>query len=466
MKALSLLTIVSLLSLSSALSDEVAILTLTNGDHFPVSICPTSGQKSTFRLSSPYLSEPVDVPLSALDSLEFQHSVVESPTDAQLVLKSGETIHGQLITLKGSHVQFLPSWGTQIEVSTDQLAELKVAPAQSILYQGTSSANGWIGLSTPDNKLKSNWSLSDDRFVSQPPGGVIARDMAMPSAVHLRVALQTRNFPFVKFSLWGDAAQGNSESAQRPSITNFSILGNTVDVEEDHMGYSYHVGYESMQINATPSTTFIFDIFADRENARYLFYKDGTLIHDWQAGDWKENITDEAVPKDQAERFGTALLIRAFDNNTQIHSLEVSRWNGISPGQELQTANESLPPLPPDEAEGRDVVTLVNGDAVRGKTSTDENGNLIVETALCQLTIPRDRILQVQQATSPRLEGDSSSQPPVTFTSGIKLSLVNGSVLYGELVALSDESCTISSPTLGKLVIPTTQIVRLSVVGE
>lgn len=287
----------------------------------------------------------------------------------------------------------------------------------STLYEGPTGMEGWT-LGNNGNRAKS-WSYRDGSLIAT-SFGTIGRDMKLPDSASIAFDLVSRGQNQLSVCIYCDQVENIGNCYM------FMINANYIYLQRYSRNGMNMVGQEQpvqLRGNMMRSDKLHIDIKVNKATKTIWLYVNGTMLKQWT---------------DPGEFAGTGTKVIFSSQQgmyARISNIKVSQWDGkvedTAAGDTVKSKEDSI--------------KMANSDRVSGKLKSIADGKAIFASSYADLTIPLDRIEQIDMST------EGADQPKKNANDVRAYFADRGSVTM-ELQSWDDKKVTASSPNFGTAV--------------
>lgn len=315
---------------------------------------------------------PIDFQPGHVDVVRFAHSsALKLTPTCHVRFSNGDDLFGSLAAVNMDRFELTTWFGDKLTVPRSGVQSVAfLSKNYSILYEGPYDREGWI--STAPNNL-AGWHYRDRGFVASTPG-LLGRDLGLTGSC-------TMEFDLAWSGYMGFAIAAYTETPDRLDFNTSSYLAQfsrgrvtlsrlRATAVPRNLGMSPPI--PALQ---TPGTARVTLQFNKTENEVELFV-DGALVKQWKDDDGF-SVTG-----------GCMILEQTVPNSSaRISNMRISSWEGR---HEPETTSG---------ATNLDVLHFVNHDSASGKIHEIRDGKVSVDLAPGLLTIPVERLAQIDFAS-------------------------------------------------------------------
>jgi len=346
-----------------------------------------------------------------------------APVSAERIgLTNGDELPGNIVSLDGNTLVLDTWYAERLSIPRSMLRSIvPLSQANSVLYEGPTGMDGW---SAGRMGIGRSWSFHDGALIGT-NYGTIGRDVKLPDTSSVEFDLVLRGNSQFSIGIYSDQTVnfGNcymlTLSAGYIEMQRFSRTGGSSDL-----------GSAQMQ-NVMRNDKSHIEIRTNKDKKSIWLLIDGKIIKEWS---------------DPAEfNGGGGGIIFSCQPGTYVRltDIKVSKWDGKFD----ETAN-------PDAQSDEDAVQLANEDRVSGHLEAIQDGKAKLSSAYAELSIPLDRIDEVDFATA---HADQAKPDP----SDVRAYFPEGGSITMQLNQWDTKGSTGSSPNFGKAIFSSGAFARI-----
>lgn len=310
-----------------------------------------------------------------------------SPSFCYVRLTNGDELPGDLKSLDEQQLVLETWYAGTLTVPRSRVASVRPAgPTPRAVFAGPDGLEGWtMGKALPGNVNPGQWHFANGAFVASQSAS-IARDVKLPPSSSLEFDLAWRGQFRHAVALYTDSLQPVmlDSTAEQPAFGGFYSLQMfhfgtpQMQVQLMHVRHKEQRRELGMAIIPMPTNNSAhFAIRSSRDLKTVNLFINGVLAKQW------------ADPDFIAEGTGVRFVAQPIGGSLRLGNLRVYEWDG--------RVAEHLAPLVPNVQ--NDVGRLVNRDSVVGRVVELKDGKLRFAVADNFVSIPLDRVAQVDFAT-------------------------------------------------------------------
>ena len=347
--------------------------------------------------------------------LDSHKPPANAPQPAQAVtLTNNDQLPGTLISLDDKSL-ILDTWYAG-KITIPRAMVKGITPLKSsegTLYEGPTGMEGWT-LGNNGNRAKS-WAYRDGALIAT-SYGTIGRDMKLPDASSISFDLVSRGQNQLSVCIYCDQVENIGNCYM------FQINNNYIYLQRYSRNGMNMVGQEQpvmLRGAMMRSDKLHIDIKVNKATKTIWLYVNGNMVKQWT---------------DPGEFAGTGSKIIFSSQQgmyAKISNIKVSQWDG-KPDAPATDAGKSK----------EDSIKMANSDRVSGKLKKIEDGKAIFASSYADLTIPLDRIEQIDMSSIGADQPKKNADDVRAYFSD------RGSVTM-ELQSWDDKHVTASSPNFG-----------------
>jgi hypothetical protein len=328
--------------------------------------------------------------------------------DCQLHLLNGDEVFGRLVSLDAERAVLDTWYAGVLSFTRPAIQWLRLSHGVHYVYEGPTGLDGWTITESRDAGGDKAWGYLNGVFYARRAGG-IARDLKLPDRAAIDLDVTWRNFLQFTVTMYTDSlsvyqlsqgvivgglgggliiqggqvqVQGQPAPApapQPPKGAGFYAL-------QFNQGYVYLMTVrKNGQIQNAPmeqlpdlsqKSRVRVGIRADRKEKTLSLLLDGALVKTW------------VEPEDWAGQGTCIRFVQQGQAPVNLSNIKVAEWDG-----KLEKPLQPAVPGPTN-----DFVLLRNQDALAGAVQNIRDGALAVATAFGPLTIPLERVTQINLA--------------------------------------------------------------------
>ena len=298
-------------------------------------------------------------------------------------LTNGDELSGNLKSLDEQQLVLETWFAGTLTFPRPRIASVRPAgPTPRAVFAGPDGLEGWtMGKSLPGALNSGQWHFVNGAFVASQPAS-IARDVKLPPSSTLEFDLAWRGQFALAIALYTDSLQPVrlAQTADEPPFGGFySLQLNSFSTQLLLVRHKDAVRQLGMVVSPTLQQTnqARIAIKSSREQKTITLLINGTVVKQW--------LDPEGFGGE-----GTGIrLVNQSQGPMRLANLRVSEWDG--------RLEETVAPLVPNVKD--DVGRLVNRDSVAGRVVELKDGKLRFAVADNFVSIPLDRVAQVDFAT-------------------------------------------------------------------
>lgn len=381
------------------------------------------------RWKHPAAVGPIDFLPNHIDDVRFSHpSVLKLSPTCHVRFANGDDLFGGLTALDDTHVELTTWFGDKLSVPRSGVRSVSfLSKNYTILYEGPYDSEGWIA---PPGNGSSGWHFRDSAFVADGPG-LLGRDLGLKGSSTVEFDLTWQVYLSMAIDVYCDTPEriDYNSSSYLVQFTSGRVTLQRLRATSvpRNLGSSQLIPSLS-----TPSKLHVVLQFNQSESTVNLFI-DGTLIKQWKDEDGF-SVSGGGIVFEQG--FPSAVV--------RVSDLRVSSWEG-----------RHEPEIAATVVNTNDVVRFINHDKAVGKIQSIRDGNMMVDLPPGRLTIPLERLTQIDFATTTNVPAETTS--PWT----VRAFFPGGGSLSFELEKWSNNMVEGHSPLFGRLAFQPTGIREL-----
>lgn len=325
---------------------------------------------------SDILAEPATFELKNVLNLTLnaENKAPESPHVAVLTLKNGDEIHGQLGAITDDSITIKTWFAGVMDFRRTMVSKIQIEGGSSLHFRGPSSLDEWKQV--PEEC----WEYKRQAFISKKPGS-IARDNILPDECTIAFTVERKSDQLdLKLMIFSDdidqsrPRSGYELSFQRSSI--YLRSGKT----RNFLGSNH-----SRELSQNDKAHI--EIRASRKTGKVVLVINGKITEVW------------SDPGADRNDFGSGLhFISGNNQKIRVSEIEIGPWDGRVdhlPQPRGVRVHRNMPQPKPEEKSEEDTtgrMQLANGDSLKGKVSSIEEGLITLETPLGEIKLPVERL--------------------------------------------------------------------------
>ncbi|HWD18758.1 MAG TPA: hypothetical protein VHB20_05720 [Verrucomicrobiae bacterium] len=316
---------------------------------------------------------PVDFQPGRVDAIQFAHpSFLKLAPTCHVRFANGDDVYGSLTTLDGDHVELATWFGDTMSVPRSGVQSVTfLSKGYTILYEGPYDRDGWT---MPQANGAGGWHYRDSGFTANVPG-LLGRDLKLSGSC-------TLEFDFTWSAYLGLALDVYNDTPDRIDYNNSSYLvqftrGRVAVQRLRATAVPHNLGMTAeLPLLESPVKIHVALQFNKAESTIDLSLN-GAFVKQWKDDDGF-NVAGSCVVFEQS--FPSALA--------RLSHLRVASWEGRHEPETAFGATNS------------DVLRFINHDKAGGKIREIKDGRVTVDLAPGSLTIPLERLTQIDFAAA------------------------------------------------------------------
>ena len=341
-----------------------------------------------------------------------------APATHAVALTNNDELPGTLISLDDKSL-VLDTWYAG-KITIPRAMVKGITPLKSgegTLYEGPTGMEGWT-LGNNGNRAKS-WTYRDGALIAT-SYGTIGRDMKLPDAASIAFDLVSRGQNQLSVCIYCDQVENIGNCYMFQINNNYIYLQRySRNGGNNMMGDQQPVMLRGAMMR---SDKLHLDIKVNKATKTIWLYVNGNMLKQW---------TD---PGDFAGS-GTKMIFSSQQGMyAKVSNIKVSQWDG-KPEAPATDAGKSK----------EDSIKMANSDRVSGKLKKIEDGKAIFASSYADLTIPLDRIEQIDMSS---VGADQAKKA----AGDVKVYFADRGSVTMELQSWDDKHVTASSPNFGTAV--------------
>ena len=370
-------------------------------------------ESSGVHWQSPEAGEPIVFKTGQVAEIKLDaQRPSNAPVSAERIgLTNGDEFPGNIVSLDGNTLVLDTWYAGRLSIPRAMLRSIiPLSGGDSVVYEGPTGLDGW---STGRTGIERSWSFRDGALIGT-NYCTIGRDVKLPDMSSLEFDLVLRGNSQFSVGIYSDRTDtfGNcymlALSAGYIEMQRFSRTGGSSDL-----------GSAQMQ-NVVRNDKSHVEIRTNKEKKSIWLLIDGKIVKEWS---------------DPAEfNGGGGNIVFSCQPGTYVRltDIKVSKWDG--------KFDESASP---EAQSDEDAVQLANEDRVSGHLEAIQDGKAKLSSAYAELSIPIDRIDQVDFAAA---HADQAKPDP----SDVRAYFPEGGSVTMQLNQWDEKGATGSSPNFGK----------------
>ncbi|MST93856.1 MAG: hypothetical protein EXS33_01035 [Pedosphaera sp.] len=338
-------------------------------------------------------------------------------------LTNGDELVGELVMLDDDKL-ILETWYAGTLTLPRKMVQ-SLSPGLSRLssvFEGPTGPEGWTIKGTGGGGFRAmrpgreggSWKFSNGGFTSVGQGSV-GRDVKLPAMSNIEFDMSWRGYLQLNLAFYTDTLDGYAGNCYLLSMNYTSLNLQRMSRTGDSGSFG-----QAEVPSLNQKTKAHFSLRVNKEQKTIALLMDGALIKQWtDRGDFAGS--------------GTGLLFNQQGQGfVRVSNIRVTTWDGKFEESTGKTAKSK-----------DDLVRLVNNDKISGTLKSIKDGKMNFETAFAPLSVPLDRIDQIDLAGE-KAEKAASGANDVRVSFGDR-----GSVTF-QLERWDDQQVTGSSLNFGK----------------
>jgi hypothetical protein len=343
-------------------------------------------------------------------------AVGAKPEGFRCHLRGGDIIHGDLLTIDGTHVVLAIPGGEPLQIARELVTSLGRRTTEDAVGSiGPGGLAGWQQM--PGD----SWRDQAGRITSDIPDAVVTRDVGGPARARYDVVLSWRTRPELVLSV----AAGDGK---RPDPFRLEMLSLGGDAPSPMVVRQEKDGGKLEPVSLPEG---------DRGRLRLTLFVDQGVGRLAAAVEGGEGLVDITVPPDASRPRSPRFRLQLMSGDVCLERLRVTEWKAAEPLL--------------DDADATQVV-LRDGNAIAGElVSLAADGKLVIRAADGEQTRAVTELESVAFAAAEG--GDAGGQPDdASEAATVRVIRGSGGVLTGDLVAVTDAGLLVARPGLDRAV--------------